>query len=84
MLFLREFELVDVYRLWDAIFSEYTLTKNLDFIDMIAVAMIKHIKGQLMHQDDSAFALQKLLKFPELSSINGLLMASYDYKRKLL
>lgn len=83
MLFLREFDLADVYRLWDSIFAEFVNTKTFEFIDMISVSMIKYIKGQLMHQDDSAFALQKLLKFPDLESINGLIMASYDYKRKL-
>ena len=49
MLFLREFELTEVYKLWDAIFGDFVSTGTFEFIDMIAVAMIKYVKGQIMH-----------------------------------
>ncbi|CAD6939585.1 unnamed protein product [Tilletia controversa] len=61
MLFLREFDLLTAFRLWDGIFIADA--HSLDLVNFLCVAMLLRIRGKLFGADNS-MALQLLLRFP--------------------
>lgn len=83
MMFSREFEHEDVLCLWDNIFAFYNQNGNFEFLDYIALAMIKKVRNKLFKEDDSAMALQIFLKFPTISDTVYLVKSAYELKGKL-
>ncbi|KAK0546780.1 hypothetical protein OC844_007225 [Tilletia horrida] len=61
MLFLREFDLTTVFKLWDGIFVADA--QSLDLVNFLCIAMLLRIRGKLFAADNST-ALQLLLRFP--------------------
>jgi hypothetical protein len=62
----REFHLHDVLRIWTAIFAD---SPSLSFIDYVCVAMLMHIREQLMALDYSG-ALRRLMKYPPVEDVS--------------
>ncbi|KAE8222445.1 hypothetical protein CF319_g4352 [Tilletia indica] len=61
MLFLREFDVLTAFKLWDGIFI--TDARSLELVNFLCVAMLLRIRGKLFGADNST-ALQLLLRFP--------------------
>eukprot|EP00117_Sycon_ciliatum_P025630 scpid57109/ scgid1213/ TBC1 domain family member 5 len=66
LLFAREFPLLDVLVLWDAILA---YSPNLDLVDYIALAMLLVAREPLLMSDES-MAMKLLLNFPPVGDIH--------------
>lgn len=66
MLFGREFNLLDLLQIWDAIFG---VSNDLKFTYFIVVAMLIHIRDQLL-SNDYAECLMLLMKYPSNADVN--------------
>lgn len=68
LLFGREFSLQDLLVLWDAIFAD---SRTLDLVDYLFIAMLIHIRQQLMSADYST-CMQILMRYPPVDDINDI------------
>lgn len=83
-MFSREFNHEDVLCLWDSIFGFYCQYKNYDFLDYIALSMIKKVRSKIFKEDDSAMALQVFLKYPKTSDSLLFVKSAYQIKSNFL
>ena len=79
-IFCREFNLNDVYIIWDIIFYDYYMNRNkekYDFIYMeyIAIAMIIKIRD-LLKDGDQSECFSMLFKYPEIKDIMEIIKLS--------
>ena len=76
-MFDREFELKEIYTIWDAIFATPD-SKNgygLIFIDYISISMILRIRKQLLESDQNE-CFMTLFKYPHIDNISELVVFS--------
>ena len=81
LLFSREFQIDNVYILWDAVFA---FSENFSLIDTICVSMIEFVRLQCMitcsflpHpvlESDNSGALRRLLKYPPIEDVHLLVV----------
>lgn len=83
MMFSREFEHEDVLCIWDSIFAFYSQNQSFEFLDYIALAMIKKVRNKLFKEDDSAMALQIFLKYPKINYTMDLIRSANELKGKV-
>ena len=76
-MFDREFELKDIFTLWDAIFATPDSQKGygLVFLDYIAISMILRIRKQLLESDQNE-CFMTLFKYPTIENISELVRFS--------
>ena len=81
-IFCREFELNQVFILWDIILTQDFINQNIDkysllFMDCICLAMIIIIRNKLLKSDQNdSFAL--LFKYPHVHNIRDIIILSYN------
>ena len=76
-MFDREFELKDIFTLWDAIFATPDSQNGygLVFLDYIAISMILRIRKQLLESDQNE-CFMTLFKYPTIENISELVRFS--------
>ena len=76
-MFDREFELKDIFTIWDAIFAtpDSKSGYGLIFIDYISIAMILRIRNQLLESDQNE-CFMTLFKYPHIEKISELVVYS--------
>jgi hypothetical protein len=76
-MFDREFELKDIFTIWDAIFatSDAQNGYGLVFLDYIAISMILRIRKQLLESDQNE-CFMTLFKYPPINNISELVIFS--------
>ena len=75
-IFDREFELSDVFPIWDAVFATPdTQNYGLVFIDYIALSMILRIRNDLLKCDQNE-CFMTLFKYPKIEKISTLIIFS--------
>ena len=76
-MFDREFELKDVFSIWDAIFATPDSQNGygLVFLDYIAISMILRIRKQLLECDQNE-CFMTLFKYPNIDNISELVIFS--------
>ena len=74
-MFDREFELKDIFTLWDAIFATPDVQNGygLVFLDYIAISMILRIRKQLLESDQNE-CFTTLFKYPQIENISELVI----------
>ena len=74
-MFDREFELKDIYTIWDAIFAtpDSKSGYGLIFIDYISISMILRIRKQLLESDQNE-CFMTLFKYPHIEKISELVV----------
>ena len=74
-MFDREFELKDIFTLWDAIFATPDSQNGygLVFLDYIAISMILRIRNQLLESDQNE-CFTTLFKYPQIDNISELVI----------
>lgn len=79
----REFNLADTIELWDAIFANYSLEpeKEFIFLDYLCVAMMAFVRTFLLQADQSGI-LRRLLKFPPVEDVHILVGMALKYKNR--
>ena len=81
-IFCREFELSQVFILWDIILTQDFINQKIDkysllFMDCICLAMIIRIRKKLLKSDQNdSFAL--LFKYPQVLNIKDIIILSYN------
>ena len=81
-IFCREFELNQVFILWDIILTQDFINQNIDkysllFMDCICLSMIIRIRNRLLKSDQNdSFAL--LFKYPHIQNIRDIIILSYN------
>ena len=71
-----------VFKFWDNIFAEYYVTGTMEFIDLIALSMLKFCRGRLIREKDYGIALQKLVNYSKPPEPLEVIKSAYQYKRK--
>ena len=76
-MFDREFELKDIFTIWDAIFAtpDSKSGYGLIFIDYISISMILRIRKQLLESDQNE-CFMTLFKYPHIENISELVVFS--------
>ena len=76
-MFDREFELKDIFTIWDAIFAtpDSKSGYGLIFIDYISISMILRIRKQLLESDQNE-CFMTLFKYPHIDNISELVVFS--------
>ena len=76
-MFDREFELKDIYTIWDAIFAtpDSKSGYGLIFLDYISISMILRIRKQLLESDQNE-CFMTLFKYPHIDKISELVIFS--------
>ena len=76
-MFDREFELKDIFTIWDAIFAtpDSKSGYGLIFIDYISISMILRIRNQLLQSDQNE-CFTTLFKYPNIDNISELVIFS--------
>ena len=76
-IFDREFELKDIFTIWDAIFAtpDSKSGYGLIFIDYISISMILRIRKQLLESDQNE-CFMTLFKYPHIENISELVIFS--------
>ena len=76
-MFDREFELKDIFTIWDAIFAtpDSKSGYGLIFIDYISISMILRIRNQLLQSDQNE-CFTTLFKYPHIDNISELVIFS--------
>ena len=76
-MFDREFELKDIFIIWDAIFATPDTHKGygLVFLDYIAISMILRIRKSLLESDQNE-CFTTLFKYPQIENISELVIFS--------
>ena len=76
-MFDREFELKDIFTIWDAIFAtpDSKSGYGLIFIDYISISMILRIRKQLLQSDQNE-CFTTLFKYPHIDNISELVIFS--------
>ena len=76
-MFDREFELKDIFTIWDAIFATPDVQNGygLVFLDYIAISMILRIRKQLLASDQNE-CFMTLFKYPHIDNISELVVFS--------
>ena len=76
-MFDREFELKDIFTIWDAIFATPDTHKGygLVFLDYIAISMILRIRKTLLESDQNE-CFTTLFKYPQIENISELVIFS--------
>ena len=76
-MFDREFELKDIFTIWDAIFATPDAQNGygLVFLDYIAISMILRIRKQLLESDQNE-CFMTLFKYPPINNISELVIFS--------
>ena len=76
-MFDREFELKDIFTIWDAIFATPDAHNGygLVFLDYIAISMILRIRKQLLESDQNE-CFTTLFKYPPINKISELVIFS--------
>ena len=81
-IFCREFEINQVFILWDIILTQDFINQNIDkysllFMDCICLSMIIRIRNKLLESDQNdSFAL--LFKYPHVHNIRDIITLSYN------
>ena len=76
-MFDREFELKDIFTIWDAIFATPDVQNGygLVFLDYVAISMILRIRKQLLASDQNE-CFMTLFKYPHIDNISELVVFS--------
>ena len=76
-MFDREFELKEIFTIWDAIFATPDIKNGygLVFLDYIAISMILRIRKQLLEYDQNE-CFTTLFKYPHIDNISDLVIFS--------
>ena len=86
----REFNLADTLELWDAVFANYSIDPDEEFIllDYICVAMTVFVRAfckfYLVLQSDQSGILKRLLKFPPVEDVHILVGMAIKFKSRSL
>jgi len=82
LMFIREFDIEDVYCIWDNFLAEHMINnfQGLEFIDLMIVALVRNVRTGIFEQEDPSMALNRLLKYPRPSNIFDLIDIAYVYK----
>lgn len=85
MLFLREFHIEDVIRLWTFILHDNKISENkgLELVDYICQSMVIFVRQNQLENNDMSMCLQRLLKYPPLEDPLNLAFAAVE-KRTLI
>lgn len=77
----REFELDQVLRLWDSIFTHYHFytpdSKKLEMLDYFCASMILSIADELLQKDDESVILGRLVKYHSIDNVTNIIKMSY-------
>ncbi|CAD8183912.1 unnamed protein product [Paramecium pentaurelia] len=85
-MFTREFHVEDSLKVWDAIFYDYYLTEDkqwLLLVDCIVIAMFVYVRDQILEKDDPNACLKRFLKYPPVENLAQLIQAAFSIKRVL-
>ena len=72
-----------VLHLWDYMFLQYRNDFNFLSIEELALAMILHLRGNLMKSKKPIELIQKVQKFPKIKSALPLVANAHKIKSKL-
>lgn len=75
LLLTQEWDLPDVLRLWDSLLAD---PNRLDFLLYFCVAMVVSIRGELLEQNDFAFAVKALQRFDGRVPLHSLLRRAHS------
>jgi len=78
LLLSQEFELPDVMRLWDTLFSD---PNRFDFVLYLCCAMAIHIRGDLL-KNDFAESLKLLQDYPKSADANELIKTAKNLQKR--
>ncbi|CAK93390.1 unnamed protein product (macronuclear) [Paramecium tetraurelia] len=85
-MFTREFHVEDSLKVWDAIFYDYYLTEDkqwLILVDCIVIAMFVYVRDQILEKDDPNACLKRFLKYPPVENLAQLIQAAFSIKNVL-
>ncbi|CAD8190226.1 unnamed protein product [Paramecium octaurelia] len=85
-MFTREFHVEDSLKVWDAIFYDYYLTEEkqwLLLVDCIVIAMFVYVRDQILEKDDPNACLKRFLKYPPVENLAQLIQAAFSIKNVL-
>ena len=75
LLFDREFPVMDVLNVWDAIFA---YGNNLEFVNYLFLAMLVFVREQILLSSQYSTTMMILMKYPEIMDIRDLLQLALD------
>jgi len=71
LLLSREFPMVQVWLLWDAVFA--LTPDDFSLVDHLCAAMVHHLRPRLIAETECHAALKHLLNFPQMVDLNGII-----------